>query len=147
MSKNTPRTNKEPLPKLRLLQLLPPKEEESNPPTYVNEFRVLGTAESLSINFHFVSTSQILATGEAMNPSGDTRKLEPYMSVSGDCLEVRLPAVARVTMPTTSAMSLAVSILETVIEGAPALQKELQSIAERLGNLDQLTKKMQGNEP
>lgn len=136
MSKNsTKESEKKALPDLTGLRILPTKEQEAMPPTFVNEIRVVGDCVGMIVNFHYQSAETSQAIHVALHPQGSTRKLEPNMDVEGATLIVRLPTVARISVTSTVALDLALTILETFVDAIPDLKDDMQSIALRMGAL------------
>src|SRR5689334_6908907 len=96
------------------IYLKPPMATDRLPPLFANNVRVMGTFDAMVLHLYFVSPTRLLGASDG-NP-------QPGVKIDGNIATIEEEPVARVALPISAAMELALLIFKNLVEGGPQLE-------------------------
>jgi hypothetical protein len=109
------------------IYLKPPLEIDRQPPPMANNVRIIGGADSMTLHLYFVSPTQFTNMVEG--------RPQPGVERHGNIVTIESVPVARVALPISTAVEVAVLIIKNLVEGTPQLQQQLAALGHHIAEI------------
>ncbi|WP_434042709.1 MULTISPECIES: hypothetical protein [Sorangium] len=122
------------------LEWAPPPGKEDVPPQLSNTVVISGGTDALVLTFYYHSPNTL------SRAAGSVPKW-PHIERAGDLVTVRGEPIARVALPFTVAVDTVVDMVESLVNGAPDVQRSVMGVMERFAAIMQRAESMNINIP